>query len=54
MWLNRENLTIRDGLLFYKWFEEWGTNFLLVVPGELNQEVISLCHDLKTSGHLGN
>jgi hypothetical protein len=53
LWLNRSLLTVKYSLLYYEWIEDWGSRFLFVVPSSLKQEVMSLCHDIKMSGHLG-
>ena len=49
----RKQLLYKDGLLYYKWKEEAGDRFLLMVADKLKQEVMSLNHDIPLSGHMG-
>ena len=52
-WLNRKQLIMKDGLLFYQWEQVGGRKLLFVVPSSLREEVLQSCHDVKASGHLG-
>ena len=52
-WLNRKQLVMKDGLLFYQWEQIGGRKLLFVVPTALREEVLQSCHDVKASGHLG-
>lgn len=53
LWLFREYLYINNGILYYEWIDKVDRKFCLVVPTSLMKRVLELCHDTKTSGHLG-
>ena len=52
-YINKERLVSKDGLLYYKWEHKLGDRLLLIVPKELQQEVLALNHDLPLTGHMG-
>ena len=52
-WLNRKQLVMKDGLLFYRWEKVAGSKLLFVVPRSLKEEILNSCHDIKASGHMG-
>ena len=54
MWLYREHLKLRQGILFYKWDHGLWKTLLLVIPGSLKDKVIQLFHDTMSGGHLGH
>ena len=54
LWKCRDQLVVRDGVLFYNWLDEMNQGTLkLVVPAQLRDEVISLAHDGVVGGHWG-
>ena len=53
LWLTRNQLLIKDGILFYVWIDCDTRSQRLVVPAELRLKVLYYCHDSKESGHLG-
>jgi transposase InsO family protein len=52
-WTQREQLTLKGGVLFYRWDDPLHPGLLLVVPHSLKEEVLFYCHDNKDSGHIG-
>ena len=52
LWLNRSQLELQRGVLYYRWERDL-PSWLLVVPTALREEVLGGCHDCPTSGHLG-
>lgn len=52
-WLMRDQLIFKEGVLFYRWEDILEARFLLVVPVEIQEEVMSINHDTRDSGHLG-
>lgn len=52
-WLSRKNLQFIDRVLHYKWDGKANRSLCLVVPQGLQRAVLHGCHDLKSSGHLG-
>lgn len=53
LWRCRSQLEIIDGILFYKWEHQPFRRNCLVVPTSLKDDVLSFCHNLKSSGHHG-
>ena len=53
LWLTRDHLVLKDGVLFYVWADRDDRSQCLVVPAELRLRVLYHCHDSKNSGHLG-
>ena len=53
LWLTRDHLKLRSGVLHYSWANRDGHSDSLVVPKELRQRVLFFPHDSKGSGHLG-
>ena len=53
-WLLRNQLQVVNGVLLFRW-ELTGSahRMCLVVPEALREEVLIMCHDHKTAGHLG-
>ena len=54
LWLARDHLVLKDGVLFYVWADHDNRCQCLVVPTELQLRVLYHCHDAKEAGHLGN
>ena len=53
-WLNKNLLSIKKKLLFYRWILPSGEeSFLLVVPKGMKEEVLATSHDLPLTGHNG-
>ena len=53
-WQFREQIELRDGLLYYVWDNApLPSTHLFMVPRSMVPEVLSLCHDSLTGGHLG-
>ena len=52
-WLHKKQLCMKGELLFYQWEEVGGQKLLFMVPVSLREEVLRSCHDVKSSGHLG-
>ena len=50
-----ERLEIRDGMLYRRWELDGGksSKLQLIVPTNKRQDVLKLCHDIPTSGHIG-
>lgn len=54
LWLTRDYLKLRDGVLFYSWANHEGHSDCFIVPTELRPRVLYHTHDSKGSGgHLG-
>ena len=55
-WLNKEQFILRDGVLLYRYVSDVPfepETYKLVVPENLQQDILELAHDVTTSGHLG-
>ena len=52
-WLSRSQMTLKDGVLYYKWEDPLEPSLLLVVPHTLKGEVLRICHDTRDYGHTG-
>jgi hypothetical protein len=53
LWLCRDCLVFREGVLYYQWIERPDKDLCLVVPRGLQPEVLQLSHDSQSTGHLG-
>ncbi len=55
LWLTRNQLVIRDSVLYYSWkSNDTGiTRLCLVIPLQLRSKVLYFCHNSKDAGHLG-
>ena len=53
LWLQRLQLRILDGVLYYIWLMKIDKRVCLVVPASLRKTVLNSCHNDKTAGHLG-
>ena len=53
LWLTKDQLKLKNGVLYYSWANRLDRSDCLVVPKELRQRVLYFCHDSKGSGHLG-
>lgn len=52
-WMCKNQLIVRDGLIFYAWLNDSQRRLCLLVPKAMQQEVLHCCHDMKSSAHLG-
>ena len=46
-------LTVKDGVLYYKWDEGHSAKLLFLTPHTLTREILNLYHDCKMAGHPG-
>jgi len=53
LWMCRGQLCLQQGVLYYTWKNKIDRSRCLVVPKTIRNEVLRYCHDLKTSGHMG-
>jgi hypothetical protein len=53
LWLLKQRLYLRSGLLCYRWDDDSLDRLLLMIPRALVREVLSYSHDIPLSGHLG-
>ena len=53
LWLCTDQLQFQDNVLFYRWDDKIDRKLVLVVPKSLKEEILQLCHDTITAGHLG-
>ena len=54
LWLNKSQLVIKNGVLYYKWLSVGDQESLkLLIPQKLKQEVLRMCHDSLFGGHMG-
>ena len=53
LWLTRDQLVLKDGILYYVWTDRDDRSQCLVVPTELRLKVLYHCHDSRDSGQLG-
>ena len=53
MWLSKDQLQLKDGVLYYKWENVTSSYLKLVVPDELRNTILLQIHDSKTGGHPG-
>ncbi len=52
-WLCKNHLELIDGILYYRWDNKLDRNLVLMVPKALIEEVLDLCYDTPSAGHLG-
>ena len=53
LWLHKQQLQTKNGVLYYSWEDPIENRLLLVVPESLKETVLQECHDAKFAGHLG-
>ena len=53
LWNCRSRLTLKDRVLYYTWVSSLGKKLTLVVPNQLQQQVIQMLHDSHVGGHFG-
>lgn len=53
LWNCKSQLQLKDGILYYLWEDPLQDRLLFIVPKGLRQQVLRYCHDLRSSGHLG-
>lgn len=52
-WMCNTQLQLRNGILYYKWEDPVNPRLLLLVPKQMQKEVLYGCHDIRMAGHLG-
>jgi hypothetical protein len=53
LWICKNQLCLKNELLFYQWEDEVFPKELYEVPVSLREAVLQQCHNMKTAGHLG-
>ncbi|CAG2217873.1 unnamed protein product [Mytilus edulis] len=53
LWQTKSQLEFRNGILYYFWDDAVAPRLLFITPRKLRQEMLHLCHDLRSAGHLG-
>ncbi|CAG2252545.1 unnamed protein product [Mytilus edulis] len=53
LWQSKSQLEFRNGILYYFWDDAVAPRLLFITPRKLRQEMLHLCHDLRSAGHLG-
>jgi transposase InsO family protein len=53
MWLQRQQLHLVNGVMYYTWEDPPLTRELVVIPHAMREEVLRFAHDAKLSGHMG-
>ena len=53
LWRMRQQLVVKEGVLFYKWEDALEPRSLLVVHYDMRDEIMLLSHDAKLAGHMG-
>ncbi|CAG2200311.1 unnamed protein product [Mytilus edulis] len=53
LWQCKSQLRYQDSILSYIWEDPVGSRILFVTPDSLKDELLRCCHDLRSSGHLG-
>ena len=54
LWTNKNLLTKKDGVLYYRWMNPEGQDKeLLVTPAILREQALEFCHDNVLAGHMG-
>ncbi|CAC5407124.1 unnamed protein product [Mytilus coruscus] len=53
LWQSKSQLEFRNGILYYFWDDAVAPRLLFITPRKLRQEMLHLCHDLRSVGHLG-
>ena len=53
LWRMRQQLLMKNGVLFYKWEDALEPRSLFVVPFIMRPEIMKLSHDAKLAGHMG-
>ena len=53
-WSNRNLLSAKNGIIYYRWIEDISPRDLIIVPRALKEVVLSGCHDEITTGHFSS
>ncbi|CAC5419026.1 unnamed protein product [Mytilus coruscus] len=53
LWQCKSQLRYQDSILSYVWEDPVASRILFVTPDSLKDELLRCCHDLRSSGHLG-
>ena len=53
-WSNRNLLSEKNEIIYYRWIEDTSSRDLIIVPRALKEVVLSGCHDEITAGHFSS
>ena len=53
-WSNRNLLSEKNGVIYYRWIQDTSSRDLIIVPRALKEVVLSGCHDEITAGHFSS
>ena len=53
-WSNRNLLSGKNGIIYYRWIQDTSSRDLIIVPRALKEVVLSGCHDEITAGHFSS
>ena len=53
-WSNRNLLSKKNGIIYYRWIQDTSSRDLIIVPRALKEVVLSGCHDEITAGHFSS
>ena len=53
-WSNRNLLSEKNGIIYYRWIQDTSSRDLIIVPRALKEVVLSGCHDEITAGHFSS
>ena len=53
-WSNRNLLSEKNGIIYYRWIQDTSSRDLIIVPLALKEVVLSGCHDEITAGHFSS
>ncbi|CAG2207154.1 unnamed protein product [Mytilus edulis] len=52
-WSLRQQIQIKDNILLYKWEDPISPRLLFMAPKQMQKELLHGCHDVVSSGHMG-
>ncbi|VDI28662.1 Hypothetical predicted protein, partial [Mytilus galloprovincialis] len=52
-WSLRQQIQIKDNILLYKWEDPISPRLLFMTPKQMQKELLHGCHDVVSSGHMG-
>ena len=52
-WHVKSQLRLKNGILFYYWEDPTNPRLLFMVPKSMQEDVLYLCHDVRSTGHFG-
>ena len=53
-WSNRNLLSEKNGIIYYRWIQDTSSRDLIIVPRALKEVVLSGCHNEITAGHFSS